>query len=286
MKKFNRKVAAITGAGSGMGRALAIQLADLGCHLAIADIDREGLEETYNIIGKKADEIACFELDVSDRQKVYDFASDAHKHHEHIDIVINNAGISSQISIEAMSYAYFESLMNVNFWGVVYGCKAFLPMLQKRPEAHIVNVSSTFALAAFPNHAAYNASKAAVRSFTETLAAELMGSSIGVSCVIPGAVRTNIVHSSEVHGSSYLSEGNFVNDQQLNEKAKALLEAYYDDESILSAEQAAKIIIDGIKDRKRRILVGPDAFELDELVRRDPDNYLDTIASYDIFSMG
>ena len=225
---------------------------------------------------------------MSVRDDVYAFAELVEKEHGQVDIVINNAGISTRCPIEEIPYDYFESLMNINFWGVVYGCKAFLPALRKRPEAHIANVSSIYAIAAFPKSSAYNASKAAVRAFTETLAAELIHSNIGVSCVFPGAVRTNVVNNSLGHmklfsGKFGLDEAALAEKIETAERESQYFQQYYESGEILSPEAAAAIIVEGIKAKSLRILVGEDARELDMLVRNNPDHYLETISTYEIF---
>jgi NAD(P)-dependent dehydrogenase (short-subunit alcohol dehydrogenase family) len=290
MKDFDKKVAVITGAASGIGRALAIHLARLGCNLAIADVNLESLIQTAVLANRIDRQITTHKLDVSRKNDVYDFAGRVKKEYGHIDIVINNAGVSSHVAIEEMEYEYFESLMNINFWGVVFGCKAFLPLLRERSEAHIVNVSSIYAIAAFPKAAAYNASKAAVRAFTETLAAELLTTSIGVSCVFPGAIRTNIVNNSESLKRSFLERselGKKISQERIEiiEHEGEFFKAYYESGNITSAETAAEVIIDGIRNKHLRIMIGDDAKALDALVRSEPENYLKAISQYEIFSI-
>ncbi len=287
MKAFNQKVAVITGAASGMGRALAVSLGKLGCHLALADLNLEGLEETAALAGREDRQIMLRKLDVSQREMVYAFAEDVHKEFGQVDLVINNAGVSTNIEIEDLDYGYFESLMNINFWGVVYGCKAFLPFLRQRPEAHIVNISSIFAIAAFPRFAPYNAAKAAVRAFTETLAAEMMIHKIPitVSCVFPGGVGTNIAGTTEQHLKNYIEKNGYdlssIGEEKIAaaEARAAPLKALYEGGGMATPEAAAKAIIEGISNNQLRILVGDNAKELDELVRQYPDQYLELLAA-------
>jgi NAD(P)-dependent dehydrogenase (short-subunit alcohol dehydrogenase family) len=287
LKEFDQKVAVITGAASGMGRALAVQLARLGCHLALADLNEDGLAETAELARCSDREIAVWRLDVSLRESVYAFVEDVRQTYGQADLLINNAGVSTNVEIEDLDYGYFESLMNINFWGVVYGCKAFLPLLRERPEAHIVNVSSIFAIAAFPRYAAYNAAKAAVRAFTETLAAEMMIQKIPihVSCVFPGGVGTNIASTTEKHLRGYIAESGYdmngISEEKIAaaETRAALLKAFYEGGDIATPESAAEAIIVGIRNNQLRILVGDNAREMDDLVRQYPDQYLEMLAA-------
>ena len=166
MKSFNNKVAAITGAGSGMGRALATSLASRGCHLALADNNKSALEETAENCRSYNVDVTTYIVDVSNKDSVYTFADDVVRDHNHVNLVFNNAGVSLTDNVEHMTYQDFNWLMDINFWGVVYGSKAFLPHMQKVEEAHIVNTSSIFGTIAVPSQSAYNASKFAVRGFT------------------------------------------------------------------------------------------------------------------------
>lgn len=287
MKEFNQKVAVITGAASGMGRALAVQLAGLGCHLGLADLNPDGLRETAALAGRAGCQIIQRAFDVSQKEMVYAFAEDVRKAFGQADLVINNAGVSTNVEIEDLDYGYFESLMNINFWGVVYGCKAFLPMLRERPEGHIVNVSSIFAIAAFPRYAPYNAAKAAVRAFSETLAAEMMIQKIPVtvSCVFPGGVGTNIASTTEQHIRGYIEKNGLdvssVNEEKIAaaEARGALLKALYEGGGMATPESVAAAIIEGIRNNQLRILVGDNAQELDELVRQYPEQYLGILAA-------
>ncbi len=287
MNIFENKVAVITGAASGIGRALAVELSLLGCHLALADLNREGLLETKEQVAGNERKITVHPLDVSIRDDVYSFADDVEKEHGQADILINNAGVSTAVSVEALDYPYFESLMKINFWAVVYGCKAFLPLLKKQPRAHIVNVSSIFAVAVPPRFAAYSAPKAAVRAFTETLAAEFMVEKIpiGVSCVIPGGVRTGIVQTTEKHirdfienrgyDMSGISQEKF---RQLEAQAMSARRLTEENPNLSTPRDAALGIIEGIRKNDLRILVGDGAREMDEAVRRFPDRYMQVLA--------
>ena len=177
---FDDKVAAITGAGSGMGQALAIALAERGCSVAIADVNQAGLQETASKLPAQA-KVSTHEVDVADREQVEHFATDVAAQHGKINLVFNNAGVSVTDTAAHMSYEDFEWLMNINFWGVVYGSKAFLPYLEQADEAQIINTASIFGVISVPTQSAYNASKFAVRGFTYALREELRDTHIGVS---------------------------------------------------------------------------------------------------------
>jgi len=180
VKQFNGRVAAITGAGSGIGRALAVGLAGRGAHLSLSDIDQQGLAETVGLCEGRGVKVTSNVLDVSDRAAVYAWADQVADEHGTVNLVINNAGVALGATVEGMSYEDFDWLMNINFWGVVSGTKAFLPHLKASGEGHIVNISSVFGLISVPSQSAYNAAKFAVRGFSDTLRMEL---EIERSCV-------------------------------------------------------------------------------------------------------
>lgn len=265
MKNLNNKVAAITGAGSGIGRMLAVQLAAEACHLAISDIHEAGLKETKKLIGNGV-RVSTHIVDVSKQDQVMRFAKEAEARHGGIDIIINNAGVALGDFLETVPIEDFKWLMGINFWGVVYGTMAFLPYLRKRPEGHVVNISSINGIVPNPNNGPYQSSKYAVRGYTETLIQEMKGTSIGVSCVHPGGIKTNIARNTKVNNTYYSIS---------KEQAAAL----YDKEVFrTSAEKAANIIIKGIKQNKQRIMVGYDAKVLDILMRLFPKTVVNTSA--------
>ena len=261
MQSLAGKVAVITGAGSGIGRALASQLSAHGCHLALADIDVDSLEATAAPLRQEGLRLSTHTLDVSDRDAVHDFAGAVLAHHGSAHLVINNAGVAVSQTIAELRYDDFEWLMGINFWGVVHGTEAFLPHLLEQGEGHIVNLSSIFGIVSMPTQGAYNASKFAVRGFTEALRQELGGTPIRVSCVHPGGIRTNIARSARFYQG--------VDGKRDASKAAAR----FDRLARTSAEQAARIIIDGIQAGRPRILVGADARFLDYLQRLLPTNY-------------
>lgn len=257
---FEDKVAAITGAGSGMGQALAIALAGCGCSVAIADVNQAGLQETATKLPAQA-KVSTHEVDVADREQVERFAADVAAQHGKINLVFNNAGVSVTDTAAHMSYEDFEWLMNINFWGVVYGSKAFLPYLEQTDEAQIINTASIFGVISAPTQSAYNASKFAVRGFTYALREELRDTHIGVSCVQPGGVKTNIVRASR-----------FTSTDNATETKDELIDRF---ESVarLSPKQAAEQILKGVLKNKAQILVGKDAMLLALLERMFPVSY-------------
>lgn len=257
MKDLNNKVAAITGAGSGIGRMLAVRLAAENCHLALSDIDETGLKETQAMINGNIN-VSTHCVDVSREAEVRRFADEAATHHGGVDIIINNAGVVLGDLLETVTMEDFQWLMGINFWGVVYGTMAFLPYLRKRPEGHVVNISSINGIIPNPNNGPYCAAKFAVRGYTETLYQELKNTPIRVSCVHPGGIKTNIARNARVNRTL-----NGITSEQAAE--------LYDKEVfITTAEQAAQIIISGIRRNRRRIMVGRDAKALDLLTRLFP----------------
>tara|TARA_B100001964_G_C14260972_1_gene615502 strand:+ start:4980 stop:5825 length:846 start_codon:yes stop_codon:yes gene_type:complete len=259
---FEDKVAAITGAGSGMGRALAEALASRHCHVAISDIDPQALAETHERINsiQKAN-VSSHELDVADRQQVEQFASDVVNEHGKVNMVFNNAGVSVTDTAENMPYEDFEWLMNINFWGVIYGCKSFLPHFHEVEEAHIINTSSIFGIVAVPSQSAYNASKFAVRGYSYAMRQELLDSHIGVSCVQPGGIKTNIIKSSR-----YTTADNTA-------ATKEEFISRFNEFAGLTSEQAAEQIRRGVLANKARILVGRDAKTAAIVERIAPTGY-------------
>ncbi len=257
MKILKNKTAAVTGAASGIGRMLAVNLAKEGCSLALADVNAPGLQETANLIGNQA-KVTTHIVDVSRREQVFQYANDAAGSHGGVDLIINNAGVALGDFLETVPMEDFEWLMGINFWGVVYGTMAFLPYLKKRPEGHIVNISSINGIITNPNNGPYCSAKFAVKGYTETLAQEMHGTNIHVSCVHPGGIKTNIARNGRVNRAMF----------GLTKETAANL--YEEKLFRTTADDAAKIIISGIKRNKRRILVGTDAKILDWLTRFFP----------------
>lgn len=261
MKDFKNKVAAITGAGAGMGRAIAISLAGRGCHLAIADINEDAITETASLCANEHVKVTTHVVDVGKQNEVERYAEEAGHNHGSINLVFNNAGVSATDTVEHFSYEDFTWLMNINFWGVVYGTKSFLPWLHQAPEAHIINTSSIFGIIAVPSQSAYNASKFAVRGFTYALRQELADSHIGVSCVQPGGVKTDIVKTSR-----YVPRDN-------TSPTREEFIARFDEFAGLTPAQAAEEILRGVEKNKAQILVGRDARLMALIERIFPTGY-------------
>src|SRR5277367_5308675 len=189
-------VAVVTGAGSGIGRALAQQLSAAGSALALADLDEKGLAETAASLTNKGVRVSTHAVDVSDEIRVKNFSEEVLARHGRVTLLINNAGVALGGTFEEISLDDFRWLMGINFWGTVYGVRYFLPILKKEPRAHIANLSSVFGIIAPAGQSAYSTSKFAVRGFTEALRHELAGSNVRVSPVHPGGIKTPIaVHA-------------------------------------------------------------------------------------------
>lgn len=240
MKNFNDKIVVITGAGSGMGREYAKAFAKLGAVLALNDYDAKGLAQTIELLHQNSynKKIVHAVFDVSNRKKMYEFAAQTQKELGAAHVIINNAGIQGKSEpIWKIDNEAFEKIMNINFWGVVYGTQAFLPQILSHNEGAVVNISSMFAYTGMPNNADYCASKSAVRGFTEALMVELQESPIQVHLVHPGAIKTNI---------------------NKDEKSKELAEKYL----TTPPEKVVKDVIHAIKKNKPRVNSGRDAFRV------------------------
>ncbi|MGB5810525.1 MAG: SDR family NAD(P)-dependent oxidoreductase [Polyangiales bacterium] len=262
MKNFKNKVAAITGAGSGIGRGLALDLGQRGCQLALSDVDEEGLQATVDQL--RGTRVTSRVVDVADRSAVYAWADEVSTDHGRVNLIFNNAGVSLSSSVQGTEYEDFEWLMNINFWGVVYGTKAFLPHLQASGDGHVINVSSVFGLAGIPAQCAYNAAKFAVRGFTESLREELdmMACGVSATAVFPGGIKTGIARNARNRES--------VSDLGFDREA---LRPRIEKNFITTAEKAASTIVGAVERNKRRVLVGPDAYFYDGLTRLLPSSY-------------
>ncbi|HZQ88106.1 MAG TPA: SDR family NAD(P)-dependent oxidoreductase [Acidimicrobiales bacterium] len=258
MKQFEGRVAAITGAGSGIGRALAKNLAGRGTHLALSDVDEVGLAETVAQCEGRGVKVTSQRVDVADRAAVFEWADQVVADHGKVNLVFNNAGVALGATIEAMSYEDFTWLMNINFWGVVHGTQAFLPHLKRAGEGHIVNISSVFGLISVPTQSAYNAAKFGVRGFTDALRMELEMDGARVSCttVHPGGIKTNIARNARMDPSVAPMAG------ELDEVG-----ADFDKVAMTSPEKAARQILAAVEQNKRRALIGPDAKFIDLISR-------------------
>lgn len=272
MKSFAGKVAAVTGAASGMGRSLAVALARRNCEVALCDVDERGLEETARLVQAANPKIRVTtkRLDVADADAMIAWAKQVVSEHGRCNLVFNNAGVSYAATVEGAEHADFERIVGINFWGVVHGTKAFLPYLRASGDGHVVNTSSVFGLIAFPGQCTYNATKFAVRGFTEALRIELeiTGAPVSATCVHPGGIKTNIARASKMH-PSMADLG--VDDV---EKTKSRFERAFR----VSADEAAETILRGVQKNARRVLVGADAHVIDLLQRLLPGTYHGVLA--------
>jgi NAD(P)-dependent dehydrogenase (short-subunit alcohol dehydrogenase family) len=257
--KLKGRTAVITGAASGIGRAIAQSLARRGCHLALADVNEAGLEETARSCATGT-RITYYRLDVGERQAVAAFPDVVRTSHGKIDLLVNNAGVALGGTFEQVSEDNFDWLFAINFFGVVRMTRAFLPLLRASDDARIVNISSIFGIIAPPGQTAYSASKFAVRGFSEALRQELKGTSIGVTVVHPGGVATSIARNarrSQVTSPDQLAA------------AMASIEAKLK----MPPSEAGETIVRGIEQRKPRVIVGNDAKFISMVERLAPVSY-------------
>ena len=257
---LTNKVAVITGAGSGIGRATALALARRGCHLALADINEAGAMETARAAQALGVRATAHRLDVADRDAVRAFPDQVQGSHKQVDLLMNNAGVALGGTFEQVSEADFDWLLEINFHGVVRMTRAFLPLLHRADEARIVNVSSIYGIITPPGQAAYAASKFAVRGFSNVLRHELEGSTVGVSVVHPGGVATSIARNARIPAGAPPDEV---------ERGRKTMEKLLR----MPPEQAGEIIVRGIEKRRARILVGSDAKAAAFLERLAPVGY-------------
>ncbi len=260
MKSFKNKVAAITGAASGMGRTLAVELARRGCNLAISDVNDAELVKTAELASQHGVRVTVRKLDVSKRDEVYAWADEVVRDHGKVNLIFNNAGVALTAPVEHMKISDFEWIMGINFWGVVYGTQAFLPHLKASGEGHVINTSSLFGLMAVPTQSAYNASKFGVRGFTEALRMELdmEGACVSATCVHPGGIATNIANAGKVDPIMEKLTGQSVDAHK--RRANKLI-------NVTTAESAALQILQAVEHNERRVLVGNDAKKLDKVIR-------------------
>jgi short-subunit dehydrogenase len=264
MTAIRGAAAALTGAASGIGRALALELAARGCDLALADRDEAGLAAVAAEIARAhSQKVTVHRVDVGEQPQIAEFARAAVAAHPGLNILINNAGVTLMGQFHEIDQEQMEWLMNINFWGVVHGTRAFLPHLAGRREAHIVNLSSIFGIIAPPGQSAYAAAKFAVRGFSESLRHELAmaNSPVRLSVVHPGGIATNIARNSR-SGSAIADNARRVESiERFDQLAKTTPQA------------AALRIIAGIENNQPRILIGNDARFMDLLQRLRPATY-------------
>lgn len=254
MQGFAGKVAVVTGAGSGIGQALAVELARAGAQLAISDVDTEGLAQTEQRLTALGVRVKADRLDVTEREAFLAYADEVKEHFGKVNQIYNNSGIAFSGNIEVSQFKDIERVMDVDFWGVVNGTKAFLPHLIDSGDGHVINISSLFGLLSTPGQGAYNAAKFAVRGFTEALRQEMVisGHPVKVTTVHPGGIKTAIARNATV------AEGL---------DAAAMAEFFDRRLAATTAEEAARVILEGVSKNRARVLIGRDAKVLDLLVR-------------------
>jgi NADP-dependent 3-hydroxy acid dehydrogenase YdfG len=262
MKDFNNKVCVITGAGSGIGRGLALELASRGARLALSDIDADRAGATAAAASQRgAREVESYRLDVADRNAMFAHADEVVERFGTANLVVNNAGVALEGTVLDTSIEDYEWLIGINFWGVLYGTKAFLPHLLASGDGYVVNISSIFGIISVPTQSAYHAAKFAVRGFTESLREEMLmdGHPVGVSCVHPGGVKTDIARAAR-------------SGRAARERAER-----FEKIARLTPDQAARIILKGVERRRARILVGTDAQFMDLMQRATGARYQDVV---------
>ncbi len=252
MKRFKGRVAVVTGAASGIGRATALRLAERGCALALADVNEAGLEEVVKTLAERdaaagrETVVTTHRVDVASSTEMESFAGEVEDIHGAAHLLINNAGVAVATTFEEQSLADLEWMVGINYWGVVYGCHAFLPLLKRQDEAHIVNLSSMFGFLGLPLQSGYCATKAAVRALSESLYAELRSSNIGVSSIHPGCIDTSIVRSGRM------------GEEDLRSETQALF-----DRMGASPDVVAQAILKAIEKNKLRARVRPESIVTD-----------------------
>jgi len=265
MKNFKDKVVVITGAGSGIGRALALDFAGRGAKLALSDINEAGLAETVTAVEAKGAVVKSDRLDVADRAAFEAYAAGVLDHFGGVNVVINNAGVALAGDLVDLEWKDIDWIVGINFWGVVHGTKFFLPALIESGDAHIVNISSLFGLVSMPGQSMYNAAKYAVRGMTEALREEMLigRTGVGVTAVHPGGIKTAIARSARTSAKE---------DQAATAK-------FFDEKlAKTTPEKAAEVIIRGIEKKQARVLVGLDAHAVHNFGKFTGSRYQDLIA--------
>ncbi|MBA2955968.1 SDR family NAD(P)-dependent oxidoreductase [Nocardioides sp. MAH-18] len=266
MKNFHDRVVVITGAGSGIGRALAQNLAARGARLAISDVDDAGLAETVRLLERAGvREVRSDHLDVADRAAFTAYAEEVVAHFGRVNVVVNNAGVALAGDFEDLEYPDMEWIMGINFWGVANGTKEFLPQLIASGDGHLVNISSLFGLVSMPGQSMYNAAKYAVRGMTEAIREEMLvaGHRVGVTVVHPGGIKTAIARNARVSAKEDKAETARLFDEKL---------------ARMTPERAAEIIVAGVEKDKARVLVGIDAHAVHQLAKLTGSRYQDIVA--------
>ncbi|HEV7674034.1 MAG TPA: SDR family NAD(P)-dependent oxidoreductase [Candidatus Angelobacter sp.] len=266
MRDIKGAVAVVTGAASGIGRALAVDLAKLGAQLALADVNTAGVEETRALLGNAT--ARTYTVDVSKASAVEGFAHAVERDFGRASLLINNAGVALMGTFAEVSLEEMEWLIGINFWGVVHGCKFFLPLLQRETDAHIVNLSSIFGLIGPPGQTAYAASKFAIRGFSESLREELRATSaIKVTSVHPAGIATPIASRARAG-------------RAITAAARQEAEEYFKKVALITPQEASNVIIKGVLANKNRVLIGSDAYRIDRIQRLFPARASAIFASF------
>lgn len=252
MKHLNGRVAVVTGAGSGIGRATSVALAERGCSVAVVDVQPEGAEETARLVRELGRESSVHLADVRDPERMDRLPGEVATALGPCHILVNNAGVTAAGAFTDETLDDLRWIVDINVWGVVHGCRAFLPMLREAEEAHIVNMSSMVGLLGLPHNVSYSLTKGAVRAFSEALRGELVTSSVGVTVVFPGAIHTNITSSARGGQAARLAE-----------LGKSRLAPY----AMRPPSAVAKKIVSAIERDRPRVVVGPDAHGVSALTR-------------------
>ena len=277
MKDFSQKVALISGAGSGIGRALSIELADMGCNLALVDWNKESLEETKQLLRKKNIAVSTHNFDISDKEKVQALPNEVIEFHKQIDLVFNNAGLSIVGKVNEGDENDWDWGLDILLNSVIQMTTVFLPHLEKRPEAAIINTSSIFGLFSVPKQSIYNVGKFGVKAFTESLSLELEMSESNVEayCVFPGHIGTDIYSSAKFKSFEKDDAGAAIFGANADTKEQAGIQ--FKQNAPSSPKHAAKVILKNIRKKNKRILIGIDAHFYDLMSRLFPKSFLKII---------
>ena len=277
MKDFSQKVALISGAGSGIGRALSIELADMGCNLALVDWNKESLEETKQLLRKKNIAVSTHNFDISDKEKVQALPNEVIEFHKQIDLVFNNAGLSIVGKVNEVDENDWNWGLDILLNSVIQMTTVFLPHLEKRPEAAIINTSSIFGLFSVPKQSIYNVGKFGVKAFTESLSLELemAESNVAAYCVFPGHIGTNIYSSAKFKSFEKDDAGAAIFGANADTKEQAGIQ--FKQNAPSSPKHAAKVILKNIRKKNKRILIGIDAHFYDLMSRLFPKRFLKII---------
>ena len=273
MKSFKDKVAVITGAGSGMGRYLSVLLAKDGADVVACDVNQETLNETVEMLRKFNVSVSSHVLDVADKEAIEALPQKVIDQHGKVDLVFNNAGVSTGKHFKDMEEENWDWVMDINLHGVINSTRAFIPHLIDRPEAAIVNTSSIFGMVAVPGQTVYHATKFAVRGFTESLALEMAqtNENLQIHCVHPGHVGTNIVANSRIDLQTDEERGSSIFTRNQPTTVEEMADSFK--EGGMHPSKAAQIILNGVKKNKRRIFIGLDSKLLELSQRIFPNKY-------------